>query len=156
MTTRSVSLKPFYSIVLPWWNQVLGHNKVYYNSFEKIKKSSIEKIKDIYMMKKKEFRKIFRISVILYHAAIVSQFPALPVFTSYVPDFRTTCDEVDLTNSTNVTGEWNQCHSECDSYYFDSSLWRETTTTEFELVCDREWYRDIPNYALYTGICRIY
>ena len=99
-------------------------------------------------MKKKELKKIFGISVILYHAAIVSQFPALPVFTSNAPDFKTACD----TDVKNDTDEWNQCHSGCDSYHFVSSLWEETTTTEFELVCDKELYRDIPNYALYTGI----
>lgn len=98
-------------------------------------------------MKKKELKKVFGISVILYHAAIVSQFPALPVFTSNAPDFQTACD----TDVKNATDERNHCHSGCNSYRFDSSLWKETTTTEFELVCDQEWYRDIPNYALYTG-----
>ena len=106
-------------------------------------------------MTKEGFKKVFHISVILYHAAIVSQFPALPVFTSYTPDFKTACDEGQVTNVANVTddnsGHWNQCHSECGSYYFDTSLWKETTTSEFGLVCDKEWQRDIPNYALYTG-----
>ena len=121
--------------------------------------------------------------MIFYHAAIESQFPALPVFTSYKPDFITTCDlnHVETQGSTHQnqsipgpswasrsaawTGthnkttslveknkeNWNQCHSGCDSYYFDASLWEETTTTELKLVCDKEWHRDIPNYAFYAG-----
>ena len=91
-------------------------------------------------------KKIFGISVIL-HAAIVSQFQALPVFTSNALYFQMACD----TDVRNATGDWNHCDSGCDSYHFDLSLWEETTTTEFELVCDKEWYRNIPNYALYTG-----
>ena len=109
-------------------------------------------------MTKKEFKKVFCISVILYHAAIVSQFPALPVFTSFTPDFKTACDQAsvshDQDHENNLTYNdaiWNQCHAGCDSYYFDKELWDETTTTEFGLVCDNEWERDIPNYALYTG-----
>ena len=123
--------------------------------------------------------------MIFYHAAIESQFPALPVFTSYKPDFITTCDlnhvesqestdqnqsvsgpsrisrSADLTGTYNKTislvknrddtENLNQCHSDCDSYYFDTGLWQETTTTELKLVCDKEWHRDIPNYAFYAG-----
>ena len=96
-------------------------------------------------------RKRFGIQPI-YHAAIVSRFPALPLFTSYVPDFKAACDTDFDTDLTNITGDWNQCDSECDPYHFDSSLWDETTTSEFRLVCNKDWYRDIPNYALYTGI----
>ena len=112
--------------------------------------------------------------MIFYHAAIESQFPALPVFTSSKPDFITTCDlnhvksqeskvpgpgRTSLPGINNITisltkqntENWNQCHSGCDSYYFDTSLWQETTTTELNLVCDKEWHRDIPNYAFYAG-----
>lgn len=96
---------------------------------------------------------ILGIGIIFYHAAIVSQFPALPAFTTSKPDFRTACDHQYESNSTsNVTEYWNQCSSECQSYYFDTGLWKETTTTEFNLVCDRDWYRNIPNYALYVGV----
>ena len=95
--------------------------------------------------------------MIFYHAAIVSQFPALPAFTTSKPNFQTACDQQNSDNPAvnmtgNVTENWNQCSSECESYYFDKSLWEETTTTEFKLVCDKDWYRDIPNYALYVGI----
>ena len=95
--------------------------------------------------------------MIFYHAAIVSQFPALPAFTTSKPDFLTTCDQQDDKNSSekltsNGTENWNQCSSQCESYYFDTSLWEETTTTEFKLVCDKELYRDVPNYALYVGV----
>ena len=88
------------------------------------------------------------IGIVFYHAAIVSQFPALPAFTTYKPNFQTACDE-QATN--NVTINWNQCSSECKSYYFDTSLWQETSTTEFQLVCEKDWHRNIPNYALYAG-----
>lgn len=93
--------------------------------------------------------------MIFYHAAIVSQFPALPAFTTSKPDFHTACDQQNaenLTSNWNGTDNWNQCSSDCQSYYFDTSLWEETTTTEFGLVCEKDWYRDIPNYALYVGV----
>ena len=100
---------------------------------------------------------ILGIGVIFYHAAIVSQFPALPAFTTSKPNFHTACDQQNSDNPAgnmtgNVTENWNQCSSECKSYYFDKSLWEETTITEFKLVCDKDWYRDIQNYALYVGV----
>lgn len=46
----------------------------------------------------------------------------------------------------------NQCSANCSSYEFDHSTFRETIISQWGLVCDREWLKNLTQTIFMLGI----
>lgn len=60
------------------------------------------------------------------------------------------------TNFTCATGAGevfdNVCHANCTKYDFDQSVFQETIISEWDLVCDRQWLKNLTQTIFMLGI----
>lgn len=46
----------------------------------------------------------------------------------------------------------NQCSANCSSYQFDHSIFKETIVSQWNLVCDRQWLKNLTQTVFMLGI----
>lgn len=46
----------------------------------------------------------------------------------------------------------NQCYANCSSYKYDHSIFKETIISQWNLVCDRQWLKNLTQTVFMLGI----